>query len=120
MLLFCPEDDKLVEDSLSLRIDVFNDILNNKIDVSSIIKRAYKQNCELNTKQTINIQQRIQYLRMASLNVLESDLEQPIMFKFYCEKAIQQLSEIVIKIIKKFKSIMQWNRLLLYPRDDSP
>ena len=48
---------------------------------------------------------------MAYFNVLESDLGQPIMFKFCCEKAIQQLSEMGIKIIRNFKSIIQWNRI---------
>ena len=110
-LLFCPQDDESVEDCLSRRIDVFDDILNNKIDVSFIVNRACEKNCELNINQTINIRQRIQYLRMAYFNVLESDLDQPIMFKFCCEKAIQQLSEMGIKIIRNFKSIMQWNRI---------
>ena len=39
-LLFCPQDDKSVEDCLSRRIDIFEDILNNKIDVSFIVKKG--------------------------------------------------------------------------------
>ena len=86
-LLFCPQDDESVEDCLSRRIDLFDDILNNKIDVSFIVKRACEENCELNIKQTIQIRQRIQYLRMAYFNVLESDQDQPVMFKFCCKKS---------------------------------
>ena len=48
---------------------------------------------------------------MAYFNVLKSDLDQPIMFKFCCEKAIQQMSEMGIKIIKNYKTIVEWNRI---------
>ena len=39
-LLFCPQDNESVEDYLSRHIDVFDNILNNKIDVSFIVKKG--------------------------------------------------------------------------------
>ena len=57
------------------------------------------------------IRQRIHYLQMAYLNILDSDINQPIVFGECCKKAIKQLGEIGIKVIKNHKTIMQWNRV---------
>ena len=98
-----------MEDCLSRRIDIFDGILNNTIDISCIVNKA--QDYELNTRQTIAIRQRIQYLRMAYFNVLDSELNQPVRFNKCCEKAIQKLSELGIRVIKNYKTIMEWNRI---------
>ncbi len=83
----------------------------NEIDVSSIVNKACEENCELNTQQTVMIQQRIHYLRMAYLNILDSDINQPVVFGECCKKAITQIIEIGIKVIKNYKTIMQQNRV---------
>ena len=55
--------------------------------------------------------QKIQYLRMAYLNVINSDLNTTISFKTCCDKAIEQMGEVGIKYIKNGNTIMQWNRV---------
>ena len=100
-----------VEDCLSRRIDLFDEILNNKIDVSAIVNKACEDNCQLNTKQQITIIQRLLYLQMAYFNILASDMNHPISFKICCENAIKKMSEIGINVIKSYQTIMQWNRV---------
>ena len=55
--------------------------------------------------------QRLQYLRMSYLNILNSNINDPISFKRSCEQGIQQMDEIGIKTIKDYQTIMKWNRV---------
>ena len=50
-ILFNPWNDESVKDCLSRRIDLFDDILNNKVDISAIVKKACENDYQLNTKQ---------------------------------------------------------------------
>ena len=52
-LLFNTKTDETVYDCLSRQIDVFDTILNNKMNVSKIVKKGNKRDCELNSKQSI-------------------------------------------------------------------
>ena len=61
-ILFNPQDDESVEDCLSRRIDLFDDILNNKVDISAIVNKACEIDCQLNVKQHMTIIQRVLYL----------------------------------------------------------
>ena len=40
-LIFCPQDNESVNDCLSRHIDVFDNILNSKIDISFFIKKSH-------------------------------------------------------------------------------
>ncbi len=58
------------------------------------------------------ILQRIQYLQMAYLNVLNSNIDEPISFRKCCEQAIKQImSEIGIHVMTNYRTIMIWNRV---------
>ena len=58
------------------------------------------------------ILQRIQYLQMAYLNVLNSNIDEPISFRKCCEQAIKQImSEIGIHEMTNYRTIMIWNRV---------
>jgi len=48
---------------------------------------------------------------MAYLNVLNSNIDEPISFRKCCEKAIKQLSEIGVHVITNHRTIMIWNRV---------
>ena len=89
-ILFNPQDDESVEDCLSRRIDFFDDILNNKVDISAIVNKACEIDCQLNVKQHMTIIQRVLYLRMAYFYILATDLKQPISFKVCCENTIKK------------------------------
>ena len=45
------------------------------------MNKACEENCELNTRQTVMIRQRIHNLWMAYVNVLESDTNRPVLIK---------------------------------------
>ena len=109
--LFNPNKNEFVDDCLSRQIDFFNNIINNKFDVSIIVNKALEENCELTTKQNIIIRQRIHYLQMAYFNMLNLDLNVPVLFKECCKKAIKQMCKIGIKIVSDYKIIMIWNRI---------
>ena len=103
-ILFNPCNNESVEDWLSQRIDLFNDTLNNKVDVLAIVNKASEIDCQLNVKQHMTITQRVLYFRMAYFNILETDLNQPISFKVCCENAIKEwvrLASISSKITKQ-------------------
>ena len=102
---------KIVDDCLSRQIDLFDSIINNRFDISILVNKALEENCELTTKQNIIIRQRIHYLRMAYFNMLNSDLNEPVLFKECCKKLIKQMHEIGVKIISDYKTIMVWNRI---------
>ena len=87
--LFNPNENELVDDCLSRRINLFDSIINNKFDISIIVNKALEENCELTTKQNIIIRQRIHYLWMAYFNMLNFDLNEPVLFKECCKKAIK-------------------------------
>ena len=87
MILFNPQNDESVEFCLSKRIDLFDDILNNKVEISTIVNKAYGIDCQLNVKQHVIIIQRVLYLRMEYF--LVTDLNQPTSFKVCCENAIK-------------------------------
>ena len=80
----------MVDDCLSRCIDLFDDILNNELDVSSIVNKAFEEICELDSRKTIIIRQRIHYLRMLCVNILNSDINQPVPFAECCKKAIKK------------------------------
>ena len=69
-ILFNSRDDETVYDCLSARIDHFDLILNNKMSLSTIINKADKKDCELNTQQTILMINRLQYLRFTYFSAL--------------------------------------------------
>ena len=72
MLLFNCKDDS-IEDCLSRQIDIFDEIINHKQDISMVVNKANEKNCELTTKQSIIIRQQLQYLRNAYLNILQGN-----------------------------------------------
>ena len=109
--LFHPQHDEDVEDCLSRRIDMFDDIVNHKADISLLVNRASEENAQLNVKQGIIMIQKLQYLRMAYLNVLNSNIDEPISFRKCCEEAIKQMSEIGVNVITNYRTIMIWNRI---------
>ena len=90
---------------------MFDCILNNNEEVSSIVNKASEENCELSSKQSIIMLQRILYLQNAFFNILISDLDEPFSFKLCCKKAIKQMNEIGIKLVKNARTLMQWNRV---------
>ena len=103
-ILFNPQDDESVEDCLSWIIDLFDDILNNKVDILAIVYKEHEIYCQLkNVKQHMTIIQRVLYLQMAYFNILATDLNQPISFKVCCENTIKKMSEIGIDVIKNTK-----------------
>ena len=77
--LFRPWNNKSIEDCLSRYIDLLDEILNEKINISTIINKANEENCQWNKRQYLHIYQRINYLRIAYLNILNCDLNEPIM-----------------------------------------
>ena len=46
---------------------------------------------------------------MAYLNVLDSDLNKSVSFKTWCDKAMAQMSEVGVKLMKNANTLMQWN-----------
>ncbi len=48
---------------------------------------------------------------MAYLNVLNSNIDEPISFRKYCEQAIKQLNEIGINVMTNCRTIMIWNQV---------
>ena len=49
-ILYNSRNDESIEDCMSWRIDLFNDMLNNKVDVRAIVNKARENDCQLNTK----------------------------------------------------------------------
>ncbi len=80
-LLFNPTDDKSVEYCLSQRIDLFDEIITNKEDLSVLVNRASEEENQLTVKQGIIIIQRLQFFRMSYLNILNCNINEPISFK---------------------------------------
>ena len=72
-ILFKCKTNESVYDCLSRQINAFNLILNNKVCISTIVHRAKKEDCELNSQQTILIINRIQYLKYSHLFMLQKD-----------------------------------------------
>jgi len=110
ILLFNSTDDS-IEDCLSRRIDMFDEIINHKQDISLVVNKANNKNCELTTKQSIILRQRLQYLRNAYLNVLQKNSNTKFSFKECCDQSLQQMSLVGTNLIKSGKTIMQWNRI---------
>ena len=104
LILFNCKNDELVDDCLSRRIDLFDDILNQRKSIEDVVNKSSEENGKLTSSQTILILQRIQYLRMAYLNVVNSNLNATISFKTCCDQAIKQMGEVGVKHIKNAKT----------------
>ena len=111
MILFNFRDDELVDDCLSRKIYLFDDVLNQKRSVEDVVNKSSEDNGRLTSSQGIKMLQKIQYLRMAYLNVINSDLNKTVSFKTCCDQAIKQMSQVGVSYIKNANTIMQWNRI---------
>ena len=98
-----------MDDCLSRRTDLFDDVMNHKKCIECLVNRSSEENGRLSPSQSIVVFEKIQYLRMAYLNVLDSDLNKPVSFKTCCDKAMAQMSEVGVKLIKNANTLMQWN-----------
>ena len=101
----------MVDDCLSCRIDIFSDNLNQKRSIEDAVSRSSKEIGKLTSSQGIMMLQKIQYLRMAYLNVINLDLNSSVSFKTCCDQAIQRMGQFGVKYIKNGNTIMQWNRI---------
>ena len=109
-LLFKCRKNETVYDCLSRRIDVFESVINNKSDISSIVNKAMEKDCQLNSHQTILIYNRMQYLKFSYLFMLDRDSNST--YSSCCKKAIQHMRENCgVNIIKNHKILMRWNRI---------
>ena len=73
------------------------------------MNRSSEENGRLSPSQSIVAFEKIHYLRMSYLNVLDSDLNKLVSFKTCCEKALAQMSEVGVKLIRNANILMQWN-----------
>ena len=106
-ILFNSRDDETVYDCLSARIDHFDLILNNKMSLSTIVNKADKKDCELNTQQTILMINRLQYLRFTYLFILERyGSNTGFNFRSCCEKAIERTKQNGVSIINNPQVLM--------------
>ena len=110
-LLFKNKEGESVEECISRRIDMFDEILNNRKDISLLVNKAGEKNCEMNNTQFTLMTHRMHYLRNAYLQLLNVDTSKPISFQECCEEAIKKMNEVGIRTITNSKTVMQWNRI---------
>ena len=109
-LLFNTKIDETVYDCLSQQIDVFDTILNNKMNISKIVNRGIERDCELNSQQAILVYNCMQYLRFSYLFMLEKNTrERNETYSSCCKKAIEQMEKFGVRIIKNHQILMKWN-----------
>ena len=111
--------DETVYDCLTRRIDLFEDVINSKQCVSSIVNRATEENCSLSLIQGFKIGQKIQYLRQAYLNVL-SCADGHVNFQSCCADAIVTVSnnghcEVSSRLLMKWNQIFRCNEIFPHP-----
>ena len=111
LILFNCRDNEMVDDCLSRRKDMFDDVINHKKSIEDLVNKSSEDNGRLTSSQGITMLQKIQYLRMAYLNVINSDLNKIVSFKTCCDEAIKQMSQVGVSYIRNANTIMQWNRI---------
>jgi len=81
------------------------------VKLSTIVDKADKKDCELNTQQTILILNRMQYLRFMYLFTLEKSGENDAFnFRSCCKKAIEKMNGNGASLLNKHQVLMRWNR----------
>ena len=105
--LFNCKGEEMVDECLSRRIDIFDDILNRKKSLEDLVNKSSEENGKLTSSQSITMIQKIQYLRMAYINLINSDLNNVVSFKTCCEQAIKQMGKVGVKHIQNTNTIMQ-------------
>ena len=91
VLFNCTRNNETVYDCLTRRVDHFNLILNNEVNISTIVNKADEKDCELNPQQTILMLHRMQYLQFTYLKTLEkTSVNNTFNFQSCCKKAIEK------------------------------
>ena len=88
-----------------------DNILNQQKSIEELVNKSSEDNSRLTSSQSITMMQKIQYLRMAYLNAINSDLNNIVSFKSCCDQAIKQMGEVGVKYIKNRNTITQWNQI---------
>ncbi len=112
-ILFICKNDKTVYNCLSHRIDIFDSIVNKKMDISLFVNKANKKNCELTSQQTIMIYNQIQYLKYSYLIMLKKESrDSNLTYSECCKKAIEHMSQYCgVNLINKYRIFTKWNRI---------
>ena len=100
-----------VDDCLTRRIGMFNDVLNNHSSISSIVNRAEEKDCQLDSEDVVKIIQKVHYLKRAYQHVLKKNHEVDFNFRNCCQKSINDLSEFDFTLIKHPAVLMKYNRI---------
>ena len=110
--------DESVFDCLSCCIDHSNIIINNKVCISTIVKRAKEKNCKLSSYQTILILNQMQYLKHAYLFMLQKQSSGTnFTFASACKKAIEHMKLCNdVSTINNFKILLKLNRTFFWMR----
>ena len=77
-----------------------DNILNQQKSIEELVNKSSEDNARLTSSQSITMMQKIQYLRMANLNMINSNLNNAVSFKSCCDQAIEQTGE-----------VMQWDQM---------
>ncbi len=114
-ILFNCKNNETVYDCLSHHIDIFESIINNTMDISLIVNKANKKDCELTSQQTIMIHNRIQYLKYSYLIMLKKESrDSNLPYSECCKKVIEYMSQYCgVNLINNHKILMKWNRVFL-------
>ena len=108
--LFNCRADESVEHCLSRRIGKFDEILNNREGISTIVNRGNEEDCKLSEYHLMLCFQRIQYLRTAYHIVLENKGRGNSSFIRCCKDSIDRCKSSGLTLINNPNILMKWNR----------